>query len=106
MRNAFTTPAPVRASSRKPSSSSVAPPSGRRSGRPSTAASSLTRREREVGAYIVRGYRDNEIAEAMCITCASARVYVARIRVKLDVSGCSRVALARHLYAMLSGRPS
>lgn len=105
MRNAFTTQASVRASSRKPSSSSAAPLSGRRSGRPST-TSSLTRREREVGAYIVRGYRDKEIAEAMCITHESARVYVARIRIKLDVSGCSRVALARHLYATLSGRPS
>ena len=54
----------------------------------------------------MRGYRDKEIAEVMCITHESARVYVARIRVKLDVSGCSRVALARHLYATLSGRPS
>ncbi|APU22564.1 response regulator [Actinoalloteichus sp. GBA129-24] len=56
---------------------------GRRRGRPELVAS-LSAREREVLARIGRGLNNQEIAEVLFISPATARTYVSRLITKLD----------------------
>lgn len=71
----------------------VAAQVGRRMGRDDTGLASLTRREREVLSYLVRGDTNKQIARALSLREVTVKLHVRGICRKLDVQNRTQAAL-------------